>query len=294
MSSLTLKHNCLGFEVHDRDRLVTLCRVSEELAREESPKPCFAPIYAPSGTLVTEYRPKDHLWHTGLYYGWVHVNDSNLWGGPWFIPDVGKYVLEEGTHGAQRHDAFEDEKATEDGIAITEQVTWLDSSDRPMVNEARRIQVRKLDSVRGYAWRIESDIAPAVDTVTMQASKAARYSGLELRMGPPFADASHRCSEGRRGHESIMGESARWVCAVGASGGAVVMMDHPSNPRHPVTWFTRKNLLGAGLLMSGPIELKRAETLRLKYGLLILDEDPADEVIESLYSEFSATTENAQ
>ena len=288
MSSLTLKHNCLGFEVHDRDQLVTLCRVSEELSRDESPKPCFAPIYTPSGTLVTEYRPKDHLWHTGLYYGWVHVNDSNLWGGPWFIPEEGKYVLEPGTHGIQRHDAFENEQVTPQGISLTERVTWLDSADRPMVNEQRRIHIRKLSDPLGYAWRIESDLAPAVSTVTMQASKAARYSGLELRMGPPFADASHRCSEARRGHESIMGQRARWVCAAGASGGAVVMMDHPSNPRHPVTWFTRKNLLGAGLLMSGPLELKQPQVLTLRYGFVVLDRDPEDSEIECLYAEFSA------
>lgn len=292
MSALSLQHNCLGFEVHDGYRLVTLCRAREELAREESPKPCFAPIYTPSGKLVTEYRPKDHLWHTGLYYGWVHVNDSNLWGGPWYIrkEDGGedKYVLQEGTHGVQRHDAFEDERVDEAGVAITEKVTWLDSSDAAMAVETKRSRMAKLDGLAGYGWRIESDIAPAVDNLTMAASRAARYSGLELRMGPPFAEAAHRCSEGRKGHEAIMGARARWVCAVGGSGGAVVMMDHPTNPRHPVTWFTRKNLLGAGLLMSGDMEIAKGDVLALKYGFYILDQDPTNEQIEGLYGEFAA------
>ena len=292
MASLTLEHNCLGFEVHDGDQLVTLCRVREEIQREESPKPCFAPINTPSGALITEYRPKDHLWHTGLYYGWVHVNDTNLWGGPWYIQEEeggeGKYVLEEGTHGMQRHDSFESEQVDEDGISITEKVTWLDSSNRSMVEETRRIQMRKLSDPTGYAWRIESDLTPAVDTVHMGASKAARYSGLELRMGPPFADAFQRDSEGRREHENIMGQRARWVCAVGAAGGAVVMMDHPSNPRHPVTWFARKNLLGAGLLMPGPIDLKKGDALALKYGFYILDADPTDAQVEGLFARFSA------
>ena len=51
MSELTVETNCLGFEIHDGDRLVTLYRATEELAREESPKPCFHPIYTPGGNL---------------------------------------------------------------------------------------------------------------------------------------------------------------------------------------------------------------------------------------------------
>ena len=30
--------------------------------------------------MVTEYRPADHTWHTGMFYGWVHANDANLKG----------------------------------------------------------------------------------------------------------------------------------------------------------------------------------------------------------------------
>ncbi len=292
MPNLTLRENCLGLEVLDEGRLAALLRVREELPREESPKPCFAPIYTPAGALVTEYRPKDHLWHTGLYYGWVHVNDSNLWGGPWYIPreDGGedKYVLEPGTHGVQRHDAFEELCYGEAGVRIVERVTWLDRNDQPLAADLRRFEIRKQEEPTYYAWRIESGISPLVDRVVMGASRAARYSGLELRMGPPFADADHRCSEGRQGHEAIMGQRARWVCAVGSQGGAVVMMDHPDNPRHPVTWFTRRNLLGAGLLMSGDLELERGDTLRLRYGFYVFAEAPADETIEQCYEEFAS------
>ena len=85
MSELRLETNCLGFELHDDDQLVALYRATEELPRDESPKPCFAPIYTPSGKLITGYRPKDHLWHTGLCFGWTHVNEvHNFWGGSWY------------------------------------------------------------------------------------------------------------------------------------------------------------------------------------------------------------------
>ena len=284
MGAFRFNFNGLGFEIYDGEQLLTLYRATEELPRDESPKPCFAPIYTPSGTLITEYRPADHAWHTGLYFGWVHVNDANLWGGPWYLPERGKYEYVEHSHGAQRHEAFNDVRATQDEVALTEQISWLDPDDRPMVSETRRYGFRSLDGARGYLWFIDTTIKPAVDQVDMGASKAARYSGLILRMGPPFADASHRSSEGLEGHEQIMGARARWVSAAGATGGIVIMMDHPENPRHPVTWFTRKNLLGAGLLMNGTMEIRQPDALRLRYGFAILDDEPDTDAVEALYT----------
>ncbi len=286
MIALSLRENCLGFEIHDGVHLVTLYRAREELPRRESSKPCFAPIYTPSGVLVTEYRPADHAWHTGLYFGWVHANDANLWGGPWYQPEKGKYEYVEHSHGVQRHDGFTEERMEEDGVFIGESLEWLDADDRPMAREKRDYIFRKLEGMEGYCWTIETRIAPVGEKLVLGASRAARYSGLELRMGPPFAEARHRSSEGLEGHENIMGQQARWVSAAGATGGAVVMMDHPDNPRHPVPWFTRANLLGAGLLMEGDLEVKQGESLELRYGFAVLDQEPGAGEIERLYSEY--------
>ena len=78
----------------------------------------------------------------------------------------------------------------------------------------------------------------------------------------------------------------RWVSAAGAAGGVVAMLDHPQNVRHPVAWFARKNLLGAGLLMEGDLEIERGDSLKLRYGLGIFDEAVGGEVVEGLYEEY--------
>jgi hypothetical protein len=106
-------------------------------------------------------------------------------------------------------------------------------------------------------------------------------------MGPPFADARYRSSEGLEGHEAIMDNRARWVSAAGASGGMAIMMDHPDNPRHPAPWFTRRNLLGSALLMDGDLTLKRGECLELRYGLAFLDEAAEPETVEDLYNRYT-------
>ena len=287
MGELEVKRNCLGFEIWDEGRLVTLYRAVEEIAREESPKPCFAPIYTPSGKLITQYRPGDHAWHTGLYYGWVHVNDSNLWGGPWYLPEKGEYVLEPGTHGRQAHVAFDEICCAGGEAKVVETVHWQSSSDRVMATERRSLEFHSLTDRPGTMWRITSGILPEGD-LEMASSRAAGYSGLELRMGPPFSEAAYRTSEGVRGHENIMKSKARWCCAVGACGGAVVMMDHPSNPRHPTNWFVRASWMGAGLLMEEDMTVPLGQTLALRYGFLVLDADPEDAFIESQFDLFAA------
>jgi hypothetical protein len=284
---LELRENCLGFELWDGDRLIALYRAREELPRSESPKPCFAPIYTPSGLLVTEYRPADHPWHTGLYFGWVHANNANLWGGPWYLPEKGKYEMVEHSHGAQRHAGFSGEQVAGGQVRICEELEWLDAGDQVMAREVRAFTFGRLEEP-GYLWTIEARIRPAGARLVLGASRAARYSGLELRLGPPFADAQHRSSEGLEGHERIMGQRARWVSAAGAAGGGVVMMDHPGNPRHPTPWFARRNLLGAGLLMEGDLEVEQGEELALRYGFALLDRAPTPGVAEAFYGAFVA------
>ena len=284
MCAFDLRENALGVEIHAGNKLIALYRATEDLPRSESPKPCFAPLYTLSGQLVTEYRPPDHAWHTGLYFGWVHVNDANLWGGPWYLPEKKKYEYVADSHGVQRHDRF-----TAWGAAsATESLSWLDGRDQLMALESRSFGF--YHTAGGYCLRVSTRIEPAGDRLVLGASRAARYSGLELRMGPSFAEADHYCSEGRRGHADIMGQRARWVGAHGKQGGFVALMDHPTNPRHPVTWFTRANLLGAGLLMEGDLELTAGERLELHYAFFVLDQAPSLAHLEALYENFAASS----
>lgn len=294
LSNLRLEVNeGQGFEVHADGRL--MCRydaAAGQVPRDESPKPCFHPVYTPSGGLISEYRPEDHTWHTGLFFGWVHVNDTNFWGGSWYLPEEGKYVPVPDSHGVQRHDGFTPVSHLTSGVAVGQHLTWLDRNDLPVVRESRRFDFLQTAGVRGCLWLIESVITPAAGEVTMGASRAARYSGLILRMGPPFADAFHRSGSGRTGHESIMGTRDRWVGAAGASGGMVALMDHPRNLRHPVPWFTRRNLLGTGPLMEEDLTLVPSDRLHLRYGFLVLDDVPGEGEIEDLYRSYVAESED--
>ena len=245
MTALNLRENCLGLELHDGDRLVALYRAREELPAIESPKPCFAPIYTPSGDLITEYRPSDHAWHTGLYFGWVHANGSNLWGGPLYNEESGKYEMVP-THGRQRHDGFSRPPSAGEGVEVHEGLDWLAGSGGMLAREMRSYCFRKIEDV--YLWTVETAITPATYPFVLGASRKSHYSGFELRMGPPFVGsgdpaegALHRSSEGLAGHEATMGEVEAlevaglrcWLAdagradAGGRRAGAQVRLRHP-------------------------------------------------------------------
>ena len=69
LSNLHLKVNDeMGFTLNSKHQLLAQLNITTaHLPEEESPKPCFHPIYTPSGQLISEYRPDDHRWHTGLF-----------------------------------------------------------------------------------------------------------------------------------------------------------------------------------------------------------------------------------
>ena len=200
------------------------------------------------------------------------------------MPEKKQYEHVADTHGVQRHDHFSRFESG-DVVAVEEALSWLDAHDTVFARETRTYNLEQIEG--GTRWHISTRIEPTGDGLTLGASRAARYSGLELRMGPPFADAFHYDSEGRQQHEQIMGQRARWVAARGAMGGCVAMMDHPNNPRHPVTWFARKNLLGAGLLMEGDLEIAHGHALDLSYAFFVFEADPGAAHWERHYEAFS-------
>ena len=294
--NLAVRKTILGFDLIDGDTPLAVYRASEHLPRSDSPKPCFAPIYTASGKLITEYRPADHTWHTGLFWGWVHANEANLWGGGWYLPDKGRYEDVPGTHGVQRHDGFDEVGSSEGTARVRERVSWLDAADKVIAAERRAWDFEPCAG--GYRWRIESAIKACGGPLTLGATRAeAHYSGLQLRLGPPFGTverpAMFRCSEGRTGHAQIRKQQAKWVSAAGAAGGMIAMFDHPQNPAHPSRWHTRENQFGTAPLMDGDLTVDEGQMLRLRYRILVLDEPAAAARLDEEFAVFSGdvTTE---
>ena len=43
------------------------------------PKPFFHPLCTPSGHVLTNFEPHDHVWHRGLWFTIKFINGENFW-----------------------------------------------------------------------------------------------------------------------------------------------------------------------------------------------------------------------
>src|SRR5215475_6892483 len=87
---------------HVLDHHVTACAGDVEILtyvyrpdtpRLESPKPYLHPLRTLDGSLVSAYRPHDHVWHKGIAWSLPNVGPANFWGGVTYTRDRGYVQL---------------------------------------------------------------------------------------------------------------------------------------------------------------------------------------------------------
>ena len=126
---------------------------------------------------------------------------------------------------------------------------------------------------------------------------------MAIRVATPIkADAGGKLmdSEGHKGKE-VWGKRARWVAASGelATGPAtIILMDHPSNLRHPTYWHARTyGLVAANPFGTGVFEgrgknrtgtrVDAGASIQFRYRMLFFSGSPSKETIEGLFEDFA-------
>lgn len=287
----------------------------------ESPKPYWHPLRALNGTIVTGYRPPDHLWHKGLQMTWTHVSGQNLWGGPTYVHGEG-YVWKD-NHGRMRHDAFRDVTLGGTAVGFTETLTWVTSGGEEWVAEERTHRLHGLDPERGV-WAL--DFATTLHNIrgeelelgspTTEGRDAAGYTGLFLRMPLAWAGAAV-VSENGDDAGVLMGRKAPWAAVrgprggggvdgesgvdggggvggggrVGGGGGAtVIAYSGTSTGPGPIEWFARSEpapVLAASPAFHDAITLGVGAELRLSHRHVFVDHILHDDGLRSLANELA-------
>jgi hypothetical protein len=244
--------------------------------RVESPRPYFHPVRTLGGTLVTEYRPDDHLWHKGISWALSNVGDENFWGGPTF--QRGKGYVQLDNNGTQRHLGFNLIGSSGGLIDVDERLDWETQAGEQMFTERRRFSVRThpdLDAWQLAYWSEMTNISGkkvAFGSPTSRGRPAAGYSGLFWRGPRSFLAAAVVGPQGSGGEES-MGARGPWLACAG-SGSTVVFRDHVTNFNHPTPWFVRTGEFAG--ICPAPFydtdhDVAAGETLSLRYDVLIAD-----------------------
>lgn len=101
-------------------------------------------------------------------------------------------------------------------------------------------------------------------------------------------------ADGSRGESSLFGKANRWVDYTGpvAPGKieGICVMDHPSNPDHPVCWHVRHDgWFGPSFNRESGYGVAKGHELSLRYRLLIHAGRPDPEALDKAWEIFAGT-----
>jgi type 1 glutamine amidotransferase/HEAT repeat protein len=257
-------------------------------------KPYIHPLATVDGSVLTWNRPPDHVWHRALWFSWKTINKLNYW--------------EENRQGlSQGRTEIKSTKITlgKNYSASVEMVISYHPPQKPEVLAEKRTIVFSSPTAIGR-YRIDwTSVFTAtggdvlLDRTPIKGEKGGKgwggYAGLSIRMAKETRGWRILDSKGRQA-EKIHGQpDAVWVDASGKTTGGqqagVAMFDHPSNTRHPSPWYIAKGMpyFSPALLYNKPLTLKKAESLTLKYRVLV-HPGPADK--KMLDEEFKTFAKN--
>jgi len=238
-------------------------------------KPYIHPLATTDGSVLTWHRPADHIWHRALWFSWKAINGLNYW------EEDRKTYLSRG------RTSIKNVKVTlnKDFSAKAEIVLSYHPPKKPEVMSEKRTIEFSAPTKEGL-YRIDwSAVFTAVgaDAVLsrtpIKGEKGGKgwggYAGLSIRMAKETRGWNIIDSKGRKDMKIHGQPEAVWVDASGktTSGkeAGVAILDHPRNSRHPSPWYIAKGMpyFSPALLYNKPLTLKKDQTLKLKYRIVV-------------------------
>jgi hypothetical protein len=265
---------------------------------------CFHPVLTPSGERVTALAPDDHPHHRGIYLAWHDtefrtpidpgkmgqfapafgwgITTADFWGWGEFAPRENRIIQTASVTLAAAN-------ATQAEIAIAN--AWM-VGKRKLLDETTTTRVSERDGA--YLLDFTFRLAPVVDYVLHKQS----FSGFNFqgrKDGESYFTHSAGTVQLPNPHYSV--PELNWPPApwygyvVRVPNGKVVgaaVIDHPSNP--PSTWHNSRNLWMVNPVIAalGPITIRPASPLTLRYRVVVHDGPTPTAVVEKLAAEFRA------
>ena len=244
-------------------------------------KPYVRRLYSPNGVQVLRDAPHDHLHHHSLMFA-VAVDGVDFWS-------------ETEQCGSQRDQSVGDARIYRTGdtdwATFTHEIAWTaPGSEKPMLNESRRIDVCRLPDAGPtlLVWRTRLEVLQGQAAATLTGST---YFGLGARFvksmdtGGQFQNA-----DGKKGVKDTNDARSGWCAYSTRADGkpvTVAMFDCPANPRHPATWFTMDTpfaYLAATLNLSKePLEIEPGKPLELRYAVALWDQEASGDDVEAVH-----------
>jgi hypothetical protein len=277
-------------------------------------RPYLHPLRAASGKIVNRSFPAgqlpgettDHPHHAGLFYGHGDVNGYNYWA----IQNVptqpskasatmGRIVLKE----------VASVRSGKESGSMDVVLTWLTPDAKPLLTETRRMTFHSHPQLRIIDFDFDFT---AIDKVVFRDTKEGTFAlrmatvleeqSARAKAGPPARTGKLVNAQGGEGEANVWGKRSEWVDYSGEIDGervGIVMMDHPSNPRHPTYWHSRGyglhsiNPFGVSDFLNdktqnGSLTLEPGQHVRFRYRVIVHPGSGPARLAE-LYKEYAQT-----
>ena len=253
--------------------------------------PVLWPVFNPAGGAMTRSFPfaesegenRDHIHHRSIWFAHGETNGEDFWHNPATRVQLDGPIETMAGVGRGR-------------LRFSE--TWIGESGKILCTGTRQMEPFTESGFHGLDFDL-----------TLVAGEFGLLFGdtkegtMAIRVATPIkADAGGKLmdSEGHKGKE-VWGKRARWVAASGelATGPAtIVLMDHPSNLRHPTYWHARTyGLVAANPFGTGVFEgrgknrtgtrVDAGASIQFRYRMLFFSGSPSKETIEGLFEDFA-------
>ena len=252
------------------------------------------PLNAPgSECAITRFRPVDHPWQYGVFFGLNDVNGYNFWG-------CGDALYPPEITGVMRHQPPAEIHLTGGAAEISLANSWLRPNGEPLLEERQTIRVPRQDFEHSYSVDISWRLSAAHGDIRVG---AADYGGLSARLVGERATRRHWSSEGRTG-DGCADQPARWVSVAQPVDGVgrwtretrdsyayagLAIFDHPDNFRFPNRWRVDSHgLINPAPALSGEFSIPRGSALTLRYRVFVFIGGGDPSQIEHAYNTWSA------
>jgi hypothetical protein len=249
------------------------------------------PLKTPSGFVLTESQPWDHLHHFGLWWPWKYIQNGDR-----------KLVTRELQAGEGYVRATKCRMTDRGIVAEAEYVDRLaEGGAEVLLKETATLTVSETTQQPAAGYFLDISIAqtPAVDRDVTVAQY--RYSGFSLR-GTLYWTNKNSSLLTSQGKNRRNGNStrARWMRFQGStpSGGhaGFVMMSHPDNHNHPeqIRIWNHQSHHGAPFVnfnpvMSEPWVLQPGKTYTRNYRLFVYDGEVSPRQADEFWKEYASS-----
>jgi Methane oxygenase PmoA len=242
--------------------------------------PFFFPVNGPlSGGTVTSMRNDPYPHHSSLYFACDAVNGGNYW----------QEGLERGRIISVNAEIV---KEGGDSVIITDECIWSRPGALSPIKDTRKIIITApSETIRQIDFEITLD---ALIDVTFRKTGHSLFTArmatdLIVQNGGTIVNA-----EGLKNEKETMGKKSAWMDYYGKRGNVVeglAILQHPSNPWYPATWFTRDYGHISPAVMNWPengeyIFLKQGGKLAFRYRTLIHGGDAGEAKIAEIFAKY--------